>query len=84
MCKQMNVIVFRRRHTHECYQSIENVKINVDKQLMSEIIESKEINVYSHLLNECWASNVGDKVGFKHNVDALAQIGVRLHQPELH
>ena len=43
----MNIIIlFYGGHTHECNQSIENVKINVDKQLIVEFVENqKEISV---------------------------------------
>ena len=53
---QMNCMcndIVLRRHTHECYRSIENVKINVGSSLNSELIENQELNVYSKLLNEC-------------------------------
>ena len=52
----MNVMyngIVSRRHTDECYRSIENVKINVGSSLNSELIENQELNVYSKLLNEC-------------------------------
>ena len=60
------------------------VKINVCKQGICELVENQqELNVYSLLLNECRASNVMKRLDIKQNPVAEAQIGVRLHQPEL-
>ena len=42
---QMNVMyneIVARRHTHECYQSIVCVKINVGSSLVSEFVVSQE------------------------------------------
>ena len=46
----MNVMyngIVARRHTQECHQSIESVNINVGNSLVSELIESQELNVFS-------------------------------------
>ena len=43
-------------------------QINLGRQLMSELIESKGINVFNHLLNECIASHVWEMFGIKRNV----------------
>ena len=48
---------------------MENVKIIVAKQLISELVEiQKELNVFNHLLNECIASHVWEMFGIKRNV----------------
>ena len=53
---QMNVMyngIVARRHRYERYQSIESVKINVGSSLVSELVESQELNVFIQFLSEC-------------------------------
>ena len=49
---QMNVMyngIVARRHIHECYQSIVCVKVNVGSGLISELVESPELNVFNSI-----------------------------------